>query len=273
MRIHQLRSATIVLEIGPCRVIVDPMLGEQGAYPPLKVFSNRQRNPTVPLPATANVLLESITHCLITHCQKGHFDHLDRAAIKWLREKQIPVICTPHDARYLIRRGLNVASLPDNHHCPQPFLGGKIRTVTCTHGRGLVGRLMEHGVGYFIEIVGEPTLYLAGDTVLTDQVRRFVALHQPAVSVVPAGGACLDVGSEIIMGVEEVIEFTRSVAGRVIANHLEALNHCPVSREELAMAAERAEVAKRLLIPCDGDVLNIRTVRSGSKYRENGQFC
>lgn len=273
MRIHQLRSATIVLEFGPCRVIVDPMLGQQGAHPPLKILSNRQRNPTVPLPATADVLLETVTHCLITHCQKGHFDHLDRAAITWLREKQIPVICTPHDARYLIRRGLNVASLPDNHHCPQPFLGGRIRTVACTHGRGLVGRFMEHGVGYFIEIVGEPTLYLAGDTVLTDQVRRFVAVHQPEVSVVPAGGACMDVGGEIIMGIEEVIAFTQLATGSVVANHLEALNHCPVSREALATAAELAQVADRLLIPHDGEMLDVRTVMGASRHLENGLLC
>ncbi|MCP3752932.1 MBL fold metallo-hydrolase [Pseudomonas sp. SBB6] len=258
MRIHQLRNATIIVEVGPWRVLVDPMLGEQGAHPPLKFFSNRQRNPTVSLPATAQALLETVTHCLITHCQKGHFDHLDRAAIRWLRERQIPVVCTPHDGRYLARRGLNVAPLPDNHHCPQPFLGGRIRTVRCTHGRGLVGRFMAHGVGYFIEMVGEPSLYLAGDTVLTDQVRQFVARQQPAVSVVPAGGACLDVGSEIIMGVEEVIAFTRSVAGQVIANHLQALNHCPVSRDELRAAAIRAGVMGRLSIPDDGEALDIQ---------------
>ncbi|MNN20168.1 hypothetical protein D3C81_1334310 [compost metagenome] len=123
MRIHQLRSATIVVETGDCRVLVDPMLGEKGVHPPLKFLSHRQRNPTVHLPATAKVVQASVTHCLITHCQQGHFDHLDRAAIHWLRERQIPVVCTPHDARYLIRCGLNVVSLPDDHHCPQPFPG------------------------------------------------------------------------------------------------------------------------------------------------------
>ncbi len=39
------------------------------------------------------------------------------------------------------------------------------------------------------------------------------------------------------------------------------------------MAAEHAEVAKRLLIPCDGEVMNIQTVRSESRYLENGQLC
>lgn len=114
---------------------------------------------------------------------------------------------------------------------------------------------------------------MAGDTVLTDQVRRFVALHLPGDTVVPAGGACQGVGSKIIMGVEEVIDFTWSVAGRVIANLLEALNHCPVTREELEMAAERAKISKRLLIPCDGEVLKIRTVRSGSRCLENYPLC
>lgn len=262
MRIHQIRSATIVFEIGPYRVLVDPMLGEKGAHPPLRIFGQRQRNPTTQLPASATVLLEAVTHCLITHCQKGHFDHLDRTATKWLRAKQIPVICTPHDARYLTRRGLNVMPLPHDHHQPQSFLGGTIRTAECTHGRGFIGQFMEHGVGYFIEITGEPTLYLTGDTVLTQQVRQFVARHQPDVSVVPAGGARLDIGSEIIMGVEEVIKFTQLAGGWVIANHLEALGHCPVTREELATAARCAGISERLLIPVDGEVLSIRPVNT-----------
>ncbi|WP_178082742.1 hypothetical protein [Pseudomonas sp. BBP2017] len=99
---------------------------------------------------------------------------------------------------------------------------------------------MAHGVGYFIEIEGEPSLYLCGDTLLTDQIRQFVALHQPEVSVVPAGGACLDIGSEIIMGVEEVIEFTQSVRGRLIA---------------------------RLLIPADGEAVDVRLATNSEQAR------
>jgi L-ascorbate metabolism protein UlaG (beta-lactamase superfamily) len=108
---------------------------------------------------------------------------------------------------------------------------------------------MEHGVGYLIELPGEPSLYLAGDTILSPAVRQFVLRHQPEVSVVPAGGACFDVGGEIIMGIEEVIELTRLVQGRVVANHLEALCHCPVTRDALADAAKQAGIECRLLIP------------------------
>ncbi|NWD78405.1 MBL fold metallo-hydrolase [Pseudomonas gingeri] len=256
MHIHQLRNATIILEFGRQRILVDPMLARKLSLPPLRVFSARQRNPLVDLPASATAALESVTHCLITHCQKGHFDHLDRAAKKWLRDTGTPVICTPHDAAYLATHDLNVQPLPSDHEQPCPFLDGQIRTVRCTHGHGLVGKLMEHGVGYLIEMPGEPSLYLSGDTLLTPTVKAFVAEHRPQLSVVPAGGARFDLGGDIIMGAEEVIEFTRLSDGLVIANHLEALSHCPVTRRELADAAQLAGVEARLLIPRDGEILH-----------------
>jgi L-ascorbate metabolism protein UlaG (beta-lactamase superfamily) len=255
MKITQLRNATIVLEIGDHRILVDPMLAPKGALPPLKLLGSRERNPLVDLPPVTDSILESVTHCLITHCQKGHFDHLDRAGKHWLRSRQIPVICTQHDADHLRQRGLNVDALAEDHHEPQPFLGGQIRTVPCVHGKGMIGLLMEHGVGYFIEMPGEPSLYLAGDTILAPAVRQFVARHQPQIALIPAGGARFDLGHEVIMGMADVIEFTQGFKGVTVANHLEALSHCPVKRVELSAAAARAGVGDRLCIPSDGETL------------------
>lgn len=200
---------------------------------------------------------QSSTHCLITHCQKGNFDHLEGHGKKWLRQRKIPVICTPHDAEYLRKRGLNAQVLPESHHQPSPFFGRTIKIMRCTHGEGLVGMLMEHGVGYFIEIPGEPSLYLPGDTVLTATIREFVLSHQPDESVLPAGGARMAVGKDIIMGVEDVIAFTQLAHGTVIANHLEAISHCPVTRKDLNFAATRAGVISRLRTPADGDTVGV----------------
>ncbi len=258
MKLQQIRNATLVIELGGQRLLVDPMLAGKGALPPLRLLHGLRRNPVVGLPDVADSALHGVTHCLITHCQKGHFDHLDRAGKRWLRERAVPVICTPHDAPHLRARGLNVQALPEAHGQPTPFLGGRIRSVRCRHGRGLVGRFMEHGVGYLIEMPGEPSLYLAGDTVLTDEVREFVATQQPDVCVIPAGGARFDIGGEIIMGVEEALAFTRISTGIVVANHLEALSHCPVSRTALAAAAAAAGLSARLRIPADGEVLELR---------------
>lgn len=259
MKITQLRSATVIVHIGEHHILVDPMLAPKGALPPLRLFDGkRERNPVVELPSAADAALKAVTHCLITHCQKGHFDHLDSFGKRWLREQQIPVICTPHDAGYLRKRGLNVQALPENHHLPSPFFGGTIRTVRCTHGEGLVGLLMEHGVGYLIEIPGEPRLYLSGDTVLSPGVREFVISHQPDVSVVPAGGARMDFGQDIIMGRDDVIAFAQLARGTVVANHLEAISHCPVTRQELRLAATQAGVASRFRTPADGETIDIQ---------------
>ncbi len=263
MQIQHLRNATIIVTLGSHRILVDPMLAPRGTLPPLRILGGpglggRQRNPLVDLPACADAALDGVTHALITHCQKGHFDHLDRAAKRWLRDRKIPVICSPEDAAHLRARGLDARPLPADHAQPSPFLGGRIRTVRCTHGRGLVGRFMAHGVGYLIELPGEPSLYLSGDTVLTPAVETFVTHHRPDVSVVPAGGAKFDVGGEIIMGIDEVVALCRIAPGIVIANHLEALGHCPETRAGLAEAARGAGIGDRLRIPEDGEVLTFR---------------
>lgn len=260
MHITQLRNATIIVHAGRHRILVDPMLAAKNALPPLRVFDGKRlRNPLLDLPANADQALEQVTHCLITHCQKGHFDHLDRAGKRFLRERGIPVICTPHDAGYLAQRGLNVQALDAAHAKPVPFLDGTIQTVRCTHGRGLVGHLMEHGVGYLIRLPGEPVLYLSGDTILSPAIREAVLTHQPDVCVVPAGGARMDLGGEIIMGTKEVIELTGMARGIVVANHLEALSHCPPTRSELAAAALAAGLDGRLRIPADGETLVFTT--------------
>jgi L-ascorbate metabolism protein UlaG (beta-lactamase superfamily) len=232
------------------------MLAAKDALPPLRLFDGKRlRNPLLDLPANADAALALVTHCLITHCQKGHFDHLDRAGKHFLRERAIPVFCTTHDAPYLRKRGLNVRVLDGADAAPVPFLDGTIETVRCTHGRGLVGRMMEHGVGYVLRLPGEPTLYLSGDTVLSNEVRAALRDHRPDVSVIPAGGARMDLGGEILMGPEEVLAFAALAEGIVVANHLEALSHCPPTRAALRAAADAAGVGERLRIPADGDTL------------------
>ncbi|GAA5785258.1 hypothetical protein YWS52_15780 [Chitiniphilus shinanonensis] len=43
--------------------------------------------------------------------------------------------------------------------------------------------------------------------------------------------------------------------GIVVANHLEALDHCPVSRATLRRRARALGLAERLLVPDDGQTL------------------
>ena len=257
MLITQLRNATVLLEFQhagrPVGLLVDPMLAPRGSLPALRYLgTRRQRNPLVDLPAEADTALQRVTHALITHCQRGHFDHLDRAGKQFLRERQIPVLCMPHDAAYLAQRGLQVLPLAGEGR--RPFaLGGQVTPVACTHGRGWVARFMEHGHGYLLELPGEPSVYLAGDTVLTPPVRDCLQRLHPGVAVLPAGGARFDLGADILMDAAEVAQAAALTTGAVVVNHLEALDHCPTTRAQVHALAQRGGWAHRLWVPEDGE--------------------
>ncbi len=83
--------------------------------------------------------------------------------------------------------------------------------------------------------------------------------RRPDVSVVPAGGAAFDLGSELIMDQEQVLELAALGSGQFFANHMEALDHCPTRRADLLAAAREQGLADRLFAPADGATLRFNT--------------
>jgi L-ascorbate metabolism protein UlaG (beta-lactamase superfamily) len=257
MRIHHLRSATFVLEAAERRVLVDPMLGAKGTVlPPLAFIRHKpRRNPTVDLPPQAEEMLIDLDAALVTHCRRRHDDHLDRQAHGLLRRRDLPVYCHALDVGFLRQHGLRAE--PMTPHNPRDFFGGTITAFHAVHGYGLLAKLMGPGAGYLIELPDEPSLYLSGDTVLTAEVRSVLTDQRPDVAVMHAGSASTDVGRPILMPIDELLEFVRLAPGRVVANHLEALNHCPTTRAQLSAELEKAGLRDRVLIPADGETVEL----------------
>ena len=256
MQVHFIRNATLIIRAGPQHILVDPMLGPKGSLPPLALLRHRpRRNPTVPLPPNAESALETITAGLITHCRQGHLDHLDRAGWHLLAQQQVPVYCNCLDEAYLQRRGVMTIPLQPNQR--QEFLGGSIVAFETAHGHGVIGKLMGPGLGYLIELPDEPSIYISGDTVLTPIVRRVLTDLRPDVAVLNAGSASLDIGRPILMPMTEMLEFTHLASGTVIAIHLEALNHCSVTRAQFWQAVTQAGLAHKVRILADGEVLAV----------------
>ncbi len=54
------------------------------------------------------------------------------------------------------------------------------------------------------------------------------------------------------MTMNDIIKFTKNSSGIVIANHLEAVNHCPTTRTQLANEFERHGLLAKARIPNDG---------------------
>ncbi|MEA9355970.1 MBL fold metallo-hydrolase [Bacteriovorax sp. PP10] len=252
LKIHQIRNATVVIEWKENFLLVDPMLSPKGKLPSFKYFTlNRRRNPLVELPDLFHQLKPKINSVLITHCQKGHFDHLDSYGYKYLNETGLLTYCSKKDEKFLSKKNVNVKSIQDN--VIAPFLGGSIETVEALHGRGFMGALMEHGRGYFIQFPDGPGLYIMGDTVLTSEIKKFVLDKKPDIIIAPAGSARFDIGDEIIMTPVELKELANITSGTIIANHLEAIDHCRQTRSSLKEFIDNEKLSQRILILDDGE--------------------
>jgi L-ascorbate metabolism protein UlaG (beta-lactamase superfamily) len=262
MRITLLRNATLVVEGAEQQLVVDPCLSPPRRWPPLSLVRSRPAlNPTVPLPDESRERLAGITGALVTHFRHGHADHLDREGKRLLAGAGVPTACQPPDARSLRRAGIDARPVPPDQTIG--LLGGELTSVPARHGRRLVGRLMGPGVGYLLRLPGEPSLYLSGDTVLTDAVRSALERERPDIAVLHSGGAQLDIGPPILMTLEEQIEFVRLAPGRVIAVHLEALDHCRITRAKLGDVLKAAGALDSVDIPADGQTISVSGTATG----------
>lgn len=251
MKIHHLRNATMVIETGDKVILVDPMLGKKGtAGPTFTLFRFKpQRNPIVDLPSNAMDIVEKTTHCLLTHL---HPDHLDKEAENFLRSRQISVICSIKDKKQLIKRGLNVTQTVD-YWLSTPFLDGAILGIPAVHGYGFVAKPMGNVMGFYIKLPNEKSIYLSADTVYTDDVHRVLTELKPEVAVVACGTAQLDVFLPLLMRMDDILKFVKNAPNQVIANHLEAVNHCPTTRQQLKVEVKKIGLSDKVFIPNDGE--------------------
>lgn len=248
MKLQLIRNATLRVHYGGADILVDPLLGGAGVYPPIPRTSNDRRNPLVELP----VPVEELIHpdlILVTHV---HRDHWDEAAASLL-PYETPLVCQPDNEDLLKNQGFKNV-LPVEAALEWKHIG--IRRTSGRHGTGDIAVAMGPVSGFVLKADGEPTLYIAGDTVYYLEVEQAIQAYQPEIIVVNAGGARFLEGDPITMNAEDIQRVCRLAPySRIIAVHLEAINHCLETREELRARLTAAGCIAQVDIPQDGEWL------------------
>lgn len=250
MKIQLLRHATMLVEIAGKQVLVDPMLSEPGKMPAIPGVANSSDNPLVALPVDPSGLMNADA-IIVTHT---HADHFDEAAMQVLPHDRL-LFCQPADTAKIAAAGFTNALGIDATYQWEEI------TITRTagqHGTGKIGQKMGPVSGFVLESSHEPSLYIAGDTIWCTEVQEVLDKLQPQVIICFAGGAQFANGDPITMTKDDILAVCRyAPAAQIIAVHLEAWNHCSLTRQALKDYAVENMIADQLHIPDDGEWITI----------------
>lgn len=256
--IQQIRNATSKIAYGDTVLLVDPMLATKGAYPGFAdTYRSELRNPTVDLPFDVAQVLKDVDAVLLTHT---HLDHWDPAAETLIPRRMPMFVQDEADAALLRGKGFEDVRILA---AQQTFGGVKISRVAAQHGSAAMfkveplAKLLGSVTGFVFEKAGEPTIYVAADTVWTGDVQDAIKRYTPDVIVLNTGDARINgFDTGIIMGVDDTSRVhALAPEAKIVAVHMDAVNHMTVSRADLRRYVAEKAIQDSVLIPEDGETL------------------
>ncbi|MNI64071.1 metal-dependent hydrolase [compost metagenome] len=207
----------------------------------------------MPIPIEEIIQADAV---IVTHL---HPDHFDAVAIEALSKDTIVIAQSDADAdadaEAIRKEGFhNVQALNRISRIGDVCLN----RTSGQHGEGEIGQLMGEVSGVVFTHPEEKTLYIAGDTIWCDDVKDAIHLHRPEVIIVNGGSAQFLQGTPITMNKEDIYRtYTEAPQSTIIVSHMEAVNHCLLTRQELTSFIEEKGLMANILVPSDGESIPI----------------
>ncbi len=247
MKIQLIRNATMKISYAGRTILTDPMLAPKGDF---KSFAGIARNPTIELPFKIEDIVSGIQSVVVSHDHPDHFEKTASAALP----KMVPVFCQPGDEGKMTDQGFQSVIAIERSY---KWEGITITRTDGQHGSGKVLEFIGKVSGFVLQANGEPTVYWVGDSIWCEPVKKSIEKFKPDIIITHSGGAKIPGFDTIIMDAGQTLTTLKASSDAVVvAIHLEALDHCNVSREALRQMADAADLpASRLRIPKDGETI------------------
>ncbi|MCK5147945.1 MBL fold metallo-hydrolase [bacterium] len=250
MKIQLIRNATMKITYAGRTFLTDPMLSPKDEFDP---FAGIARNPTIDLPFQVEEVIKGIECVIVTHYHPDHFDTTASEIIP----KDTRVFCQQGDEGKLTGQGFQNVIPIDTSYVWEGI------TITRTGGKHGSGEILQHMgevSGFVFQAKGEPTIYWVGDCIWDDEVENAIKTFNPDIIITHSGGAIIP-GFEndpiLMNGEQTIIMANAAPKAKIVAIHMESLDHCTVSRKALRKMADSAMIPpSRLIIPEDGEILS-----------------
>lgn len=251
MVFQQIRSATIKLIYNNVVFLIDPWLRDHSAHEEVlqaKLAGKFTPTPVIPLPIPALEVLGDVEYVLVTHLHSDHFTP------DYLPEDIALVFQNESDMNMAKELGFrNISCFRED---VLRIHGVTVTRVDGRHGdNAVLAERMGKVSGFVFQAENEKTIYVAGDTIFYDGVKKIVDKFRPEIIIVNACDAGGSTG-RLIMNKEDIIELCKYAPDSlVITSHMDAVSHARLTRDELRAYLSGTSFDNQICIPEDGETI------------------
>ena len=206
-------TATVVLRYAGFTILTDPNFLHAGDHVHLGygLHSERQTNPAIEIED-----LPPLDLVLLSHLHGDHFDRVAEAKL----DKRVPIITTPHAARYLEGKGFRPPAALDTWESILVRKGDAQLRVTAmpgTHAPGPLRKVLPPVMGSMLEFGTTEggtrlRLYITGDTLIHDRLRE-IPRRYPEIDL-----ALLHLGGTRVLGLLVTMDADQGVEAMQIVD-------------------------------------------------------
>jgi L-ascorbate metabolism protein UlaG (beta-lactamase superfamily) len=260
-------TATVIIRYGGFTILTDPNFLHAGDHVHLGygIRSQRRTNPAIEIEDLPPLDLVLLSHL--------HGDHFDRVAEEKL-DKAVPIVTTPHAARYLEGKGFRPPSALDTWETLLIHKGDaqlRVTSMPGTHAPGPLRKVLPPVMGSMLEFAGAAggvrlRMYITGDTLLYDRLREIPERYPEIdLALLHLGGTRV-LGLLVTMDAEQGVEAVRLINPRTaVPIHYNDYTVFKSPLEDFKQAVVQAGLEDRVRYLAHGDTYEFEVPGNGGR--------